>query len=219
MGTEKLDTRLRQEQIAKAALDLVSERGLSGMSVAAVARRVGLVPSAIYRHFKSKEEMLDAAIGLIRRRLLDNVEASCAANGYSVECLRNLLMCHVELIRENRGIPRIVFSEDVLQGAPHRRKTMYGVVREYLDRVAEIVERSQKRGQIKAHLDPQTVAMSFLGMIQPAVLLWHMSDGKYDVTRHAQSAWRVFCETILMPKRPSRGQAGPRPRAKKGAEE
>lgn len=218
MGTEKLATHIRQGQIAQAALDLVSDRGLRALSVAAVARRVGLVPSAIYRHFKGKEEMLDAAIGLIRDRLLDNVEVSCAAQGYSMDCLRHLLMRHVELIRENRGIPRIVFSADLLHGAPQRRIRMYSVVREYLNRVAEIIRRCQAEGKVKSHLDPQTVAMSFLGMIQPAVLLWHLSDGQYDITRHAHSAWRLFCESVLVPQLSGGGRDGARSHDRKGAE-
>lgn len=197
MGTEKLETRVRREQIAKAALDLISDRGLKALSVASVARRVGLVPSAIYRHFESKDEVLDAAIGLIGRRLLDNVEGSRAQHGYSMECLRQLLIRHVELIRENRGIPRIVFSEDVFDGSPGRRKKMYQIIRQYLDRVAEIVRRAQRAGQVRPGLDPETVATGFLGMIQPAALLWHLSDGKYDVTRHAQRAWRLFADAVL----------------------
>ena len=47
---------IRRQQIAEAALTLVADRGLNRLSVAAVVRRVGLVPSGIYRHFKSKEE-------------------------------------------------------------------------------------------------------------------------------------------------------------------
>ncbi len=54
MAREKLDTEIRQEQIAQAALSLIASRGIKGLSVAAVARRVGLVPSGIYRHFKGK---------------------------------------------------------------------------------------------------------------------------------------------------------------------
>ena len=51
----KLDTQIRREQIAEAAMSLVASQGLRRLSVAAVARRVGIVPSGIYRHFKSKE--------------------------------------------------------------------------------------------------------------------------------------------------------------------
>ena len=44
MADEKLDTLVRQEQIAEAALSLVAAHGVRRLSMAAVARRVGLVP-------------------------------------------------------------------------------------------------------------------------------------------------------------------------------
>ncbi len=76
MSEEKLDTQIRREQIAEAALQLVASQGLRRLSVAAVARRVGLVPSGIYRHFRSKDEILSAVLERIEQRLLENVRAA-----------------------------------------------------------------------------------------------------------------------------------------------
>jgi AcrR family transcriptional regulator len=59
MATERLETDIRQDQITQAALGLVAAKGVAELSIAGVARRVGLVPSAIYRHFKSKDEVLE----------------------------------------------------------------------------------------------------------------------------------------------------------------
>src|SRR5574340_216282 len=118
MATEKLETQIRQEQIAHAALSLIATRGRPGLSVAAVARRVGLVPSGIYRHFKGKEEILDGALDFIGERLLGNVQAVAADAADPLERLRRLLLRHVEMLRQNQGIFRIVFSEDAYGGKP-----------------------------------------------------------------------------------------------------
>ncbi len=75
MVKEKLDTEIRQEQILEAALDLVAQKGMKGLNLGAVARRVGIVPSALYRHFKSKDAIMDALLDLIESRLLANVRA------------------------------------------------------------------------------------------------------------------------------------------------
>ena len=73
MSAEKLETDVRQDQIAQAALNVISSHGLKALSVARVARQVGLVTSAIYRHFHSKDAVLDAVLGLIGDRLRENV--------------------------------------------------------------------------------------------------------------------------------------------------
>ena len=71
---QKLGTEVRKQQIAQAALSLVSIQGLKGLSIAGIANRVGLVPSAVYRHFKNKDQVIEAILDLIRERLLANVQ-------------------------------------------------------------------------------------------------------------------------------------------------
>jgi AcrR family transcriptional regulator len=196
MSTEKLHTEIRQEQIAQAALNLVSSQGLKRLSVADVARRVGIVPSGLYRHFHNKEEILDSVLDLIRNMLQANVRTACQEASNPLEQLRRLLNYHIRMIRENQGIPRIIFSQDVYSGYPERQAKVYGAIQEYLHQVRDIVRRGQKKGEIKMDLDPETVSLIFLGMIQPAAILWHLSDGAFDVTKHGEKAWRIFSQAI-----------------------
>ncbi len=205
MATAKLDTETRREQIADAALALLGSGGLAALSVSAVARRLGLVPSALYRHFRGKDRILDAVLDRIRDRLHDNLERSCAATDDALERLERLLDLHVALIRENRGIPRLVFSEATLGGSPERARRLFGIVESFVGGVAQIVRRGQEVGRVRADRDAETVAMAFLGIVQPAALLWHLSGGKFDVTRHGRRAWSMLrseIEAVGQPVRP-----------------
>src|SRR4030066_1931766 len=87
MRAVRVETTVRRDQIARAALALIASRGTHALSVAAVARRVGLVPSAIYRHFRSKDEVLDAAIAHVGDLLLGNAAGARAATGAPIEGL------------------------------------------------------------------------------------------------------------------------------------
>ena len=212
MATEKLDTQVRQEQIAQATLELVAAGGLKKLSVAAVARRVGLVPSALYRHFKGKDEVLDATLGLIQDKLRDNVRAVSEETDDALEQLHGLLMRHVRMIRENRGIPQIIFSQDFYAGHPDRRSRVYRGIRSYLAEVARIVRDGREAGQVGREVDCEVAAVMFLGLVQPSAILWHLSDGDFDVTRQAQRAWPLFLKAI------QDGAASPPEEARKGRE-
>jgi AcrR family transcriptional regulator len=48
---------------AEAALQLVAESGLAGLTVDVLARRLGVTKGSFYWHFKSRQELVEAAIG------------------------------------------------------------------------------------------------------------------------------------------------------------
>jgi AcrR family transcriptional regulator len=196
MALEKLSSEVRQEQYAEAALSLIATDGLKSLSVARVARRVGLVPSALYRHYPGKDALLDAVISLIRERLQTNVTRVLEQTPDAIERLRQLLMAHVRVIRENEGVLRVIFSDELHNGHPERRAQVWEMVAGYLKRVADIIAQGQQEGQIRQDIDPDTASVMFLGLIQPAAILWNLSGGKFDVTRHVQKAWPVFCGAL-----------------------
>ncbi|MDF1554312.1 MAG: TetR/AcrR family transcriptional regulator C-terminal domain-containing protein [Deferrisomatales bacterium] len=79
---------------------------------------------------------------------------------------------------------------------PQRRRAMYSSIRSYLGAVARLVREAQEQGQIRAELDAETVSRMFLGLIQPAVILWQLSDGEFDLMEHGMRAWEVFAVAL-----------------------
>jgi AcrR family transcriptional regulator len=197
MRAAKLHTDIRQEQIVHAALSVVASHGLRGLTVQRVARRVGLAPSTMYRHFRSKDEVLTAVLALIQNRLLGNVRTVCEEVTDPLERLERLLRRQLRLIRETPAIPRIVFSEEISHGRPDRQVIVYRMIRSYLDRVGDLMRQGQHAGRIRADVTPDTLALLFLGLIQPPAFLWHISGGAFDITAHADQAWRVFREAVM----------------------
>jgi AcrR family transcriptional regulator len=196
MSDEKLNTEIRQEQIAQAALDLVATQGLGRLSVAAVARRVGLVPSGIYRHFHSKEEIVDAVLDLLERRVQEIIRTAAEASSDPLERLRKVLMGHARFIREGRAIPRVIFSDEVHMGQPGRKARVHQILSGYLGHLGGFVRQGQQEGRIRRDLSPETLALMLFGIVVPGGILWHVTDGGFDVTKHAERAWRIFSDTM-----------------------
>lgn len=48
-----------REKIIEVSLELFAKRGFSGVSVRDIAKRVGVRESALYKHFKNKQDILD----------------------------------------------------------------------------------------------------------------------------------------------------------------
>jgi hypothetical protein len=55
MAKKRFGSDIRREQIAEAALDIVRSQGIKALNIAAVAEKMDMVPSALYRHFNAFE--------------------------------------------------------------------------------------------------------------------------------------------------------------------
>lgn len=192
MRARKTDTEIRQEQIAEAAIDLMAAEGVNALSIAGIAERVGIVPSAFYRHYKSKDDVLDAILGQLRLKLLGNVAAVRKETNHASERLKRLMQRHVSLLAENHVIPQIVFSDSIYAGHPERKAKVKGIVAGYLGEVQKIVAEGQKDGTLRAGIPPETVSVMFLGMVLPTAVLRNVSGGRFDVYRYVEKAWPVF---------------------------
>src|ERR1035437_383575 len=200
MRAAKTKTEIRQDQIARSALALISRNGFQRLNMAGLARKVGVVPSAIYRHYRNKDEVLDAVLELISQRLLGNVAAARTKSTDALERLERGLMGSVRLIRGEVPIPRVVFSEAIFTGHRRRRRRIHRMFQEYLGQVADILREGQRAGCVRAGLAPETLSVMFLGLVQPPTILWLLSGGEFDVTRHATCAWQIFSEMIRVDK-------------------
>lgn len=189
--TERLDTVVRQEQIARAALRLMASRGLEGVNMAGLARQVGVVPSAIYRHFPNKDAVIDAVLDLVREQLSDNLRVAALEVSDAPGRLQRLLRLHLAMLKENQGLLRVIFSEAVSGGPASRRSKVFRTIQAYLDGIADLVREGQRAGTLRADVEPRAVAMLFLGVVQPVALLRVMSGGMLDGTAQAESAWAL----------------------------
>lgn len=106
---QRYDTRIRQQQVIQATLEIISQKGVSGLTTAEIARQVGIAEATIFRHFATKEEILAATICHIRDSLLSWSRDRIAKPGSSMGKLGDILRFHLELFERNSGIPRIIF--------------------------------------------------------------------------------------------------------------
>ena len=76
-------TPLSREAFADAALALVDERGVDGLTVRALGARMGVHPTAFYRYFSDKRDLIEAALA----RMLEQADVTIPDHGTPRDCL------------------------------------------------------------------------------------------------------------------------------------
>ena len=196
---QKKGTEIRQEEIILAALTLVANKGVKSMTIDRIARMVGIVPSAIYRHFTSKRAILEAVLDMIGERMKNNIIAAVEENDNSLESIRNVLMRQVQLIMEFSAIPQILFSEEVYRENLDLKEKLHTMIKSFLRTLQAVIERGQQEGRIRTDMEAERIAIMFLGLFQPAAFLYHLSDGRFDIVKQVDTSWKMFSKAIQQP--------------------
>jgi TetR/AcrR family transcriptional repressor of bet genes len=93
----KPNTEQRRAQIADALLAVMAEKGYEGASIQAIARQAGLAPGLVHYHFKSKQQILLAAVERLVAAAGARFEASASKAKSPDDKLRALVHARLAL--------------------------------------------------------------------------------------------------------------------------
>ena len=80
----------RKLEIAEQAVRLFSQVGYDNVTLIKVASSVGVARTVLYRYFRSKREVLDAAIRAATRKIMDDCREAMGRPGTAADRLANV---------------------------------------------------------------------------------------------------------------------------------
>jgi AcrR family transcriptional regulator len=198
MKNLKLSTEIRRDQVARATLRIIAQKGIGALTTAGIALEVGMSEANLYRHFRNKEEILSHTVETIIEGLSANVEKvkEFDVKEHPLEKLKRLFQLHLEYIEDNEGIPRLVFSEEIHHCNPGLKNRIVSAIDAYAGRLAAIFIEAKKAGLIRKDIDPGTSAFTLIGMIQITVLRWSLKGFSFSLTSEGLKLWNNFEKTI-----------------------
>ncbi len=154
----------RQNQILDKALDLIRAEGLSGLTMRKVAGLMGFSEPAVYRHFKTKQDLV---LGIIRRleiSLIEPMQMIAAQTGRPViERIGDIITHHLDLIADNNALPILLFAEASVSADERPGRAMAAVFSKYEGLLVNLLEEGRKTGEINSTLSPADSALILMG--------------------------------------------------------
>lgn len=113
------DTAKTRQQIIDATDLLISQKGLSATSVSAVARMLGMSHANVYRHFKSRDELLIAVAKMWMSETRAACEKAYDASASVAENLETLVTAiRAELLRRADNVAALELYHFALEHMP-----------------------------------------------------------------------------------------------------
>jgi len=155
----------KRRAILHAALRVFADRGYHGCRIADVARQAGVAYGLVYHYFRNKDELLESVFDEQWRIFIGAIRAISEGPGGAAEQIASVIRFALDVFRTAPAAVRVLILEvprspDVVR-AGSTRQTFETAMR----LVAEMVQRGQREGELRADLEPLVAAASVLGVL------------------------------------------------------
>ncbi len=193
---ERMDSPLRREQIAEAAMTIVVEQGLGAVTVRRVAEAVGISAAALYRHYKNKADILEAVLEEHHEIHLASIRKAKAESNTPMEALEHLYRSTMHLVERYRALP-VVFLSDVLWFEEKRLRDLkmkhHQLMRET---ITSLILDAQKQGTIRTDIRAEELFVNYLGLIAMPALMCARNPEDVDMPRQIDANWELFANAV-----------------------
>ena len=155
----KGDGHLRRAEILQAAERIFVLEGYEGATIRKIADEVGVSSTALYMHFRDKDQILLEICTEVMERLLSLNSEISARPIDSVSRVRLMLEAYVRFALSHPNAYRLVFCASPLAGSAHKRDATNDIGANCFERFSGVVREIAAEGRLRTG-DSRTAALT-----------------------------------------------------------
>lgn len=178
-----MDIKPRQLEIIEAAGQLVTEDGFAALTTKRLAERMHFTEAALYRHFKSKEEILVTMLHHLAENIDERLGRVADEHTDTVERVRAMFDSQFTYFQKNPQYLMAIFATGMLE-ASHGIDT--GIERIMVAKrrhLLNAIKDGQRSGDFTSDHSAETIGHILMGTFRLHMLQWRMSARSFDVRR------------------------------------
>lgn len=182
----------RQKEIIRVSLDLISEKGIQGLTIKNLAGRIGISEPAIYRHYENKIEILLAILDLFRKNAVQVFEGEKDLPGTALEKIEHIFSNQFRILAETPQLVAVIFSEEIFRNEPVLMERIGAILDQIYQSVTEIIIRGQNNLEVRQDVEAGHLAIMIMGGLRLFVKRWQMKTYSFDL----MSEGAAFLKTV-----------------------
>lgn len=174
----------RQIEIMEAATLRIDQYGIQELTIKNLAADIGLSEAALYRHFKSKNDIM---MGLLSYFILEMKERIAAIvskeNNTPTEQLKEIFASQLKTFLNKPAIVSVIFSEGIFQFNKELSEKVTAMMELMQTQINAIVKKGQAEGTYRELIGPATISTIIMGSMRMTVLKWKLSGHKSNLIK------------------------------------
>ena len=174
----------RQIEIMEAATSRIDQFGIQELTIKNLAADLGLSEAALYRHFKSKNDIM---LGLLTYFIFEMKERIATIisieDSKPSEQLKEIFASQLKTFLMKPAIVSVIFSEGIFQfnkELSEKVSSMMELMQTYID---EIIKKGQDEGTYRELIGSSTISTIIMGSMRMTVLKWKLSGHKSNLIK------------------------------------
>ena len=152
---KRLRSEQRKHQLVNITLDLIATHGLQGTTMGKVAKAAGITEMALYRHFRNRKELIQAALDemiTITNRFLESNEPDIKNR------LRTISAAMYDSMMSDRMEPRLLFEFLRAPAKEQLKDQMQAQFQAMLLKIEALLDAGIHAGQFRSDIDKTRIA-------------------------------------------------------------
>ena len=167
----------RQKEIVEHSISLIARRGIQDLTIRNIADAIGISEPAIYRHFKSKTDVVLAVIDALESSVFGTSQNPADPSLRTPEAYVKRLL---ERLSAAPDLAVVVFSDEVFMNDERLVGRVRALMERSLEGITKMIEAGQRNGDIREDVSPSDLAIIIAGAIRIIVRQWHYSGFNFN---------------------------------------
>lgn len=174
-------------KILKAVATLL-ENPSAKITISQIAKTIHVTDAAIYRHYKSKDEIFKALMGYMESNMLSPINTIQQETSETYLRMEGVYNQYMDFIEGHPGLARLFLGHGAHEaaGLAERIKLLHAKMR---SQIAQILRFGQARKELLEDLEPEQVTEMFYGLMTGAAMAQSYSLPQVDT----KGRWEAFC--------------------------
>jgi AcrR family transcriptional regulator len=173
----------RKDRIILSAIDIIDELGIQGLSTKELASREDIAESALYRHFRSKDQIIEAVVEYFGRYDESIFNTAAKMKVPSKQKVVYYLKSYAEYYENYPAITAILHSYEVLRHEPAIEEKIRSILQSRMRNLIQLVKEAQREGQISCYHTAEELSNIITGYFLVVILDWRMDGCSYSLKK------------------------------------
>lgn len=186
----------RQFEIIQASGKILINKGVTGLTIKALAAEMGFVESALYRHFKSKEDILILMIQYLQQNVQDRIEPIAHSDENPVQKIKMIFESQFRFLNENRHFVIAMMSEGLLDESDGIKNEAIKLFLYKMPIIYRLLTEGIEQQLITPIISTEAMLHFLIGGFRTLIFRWKMTGFLLDVEKDGNQMVEDFFTLI-----------------------